>query len=861
MTTMTDPATRPSEVRVHPLRWLGQRDRGFAALRRATRAAIIMPAMFALGDKVIGNPQVATFAAFGSFAMLLLVDFGGSMAERLQAEAALAVTGGVFVCLATLASQTVWLAAVAMAVAGFGVIFAGVVSSVLAGATTALLLAFILPVSLAAPASAVPDRLAGWGMAAGVALVATALLWPAPVRDRLRDAAAAACRALAARLRAGVAYHLSRMAGQFAPDRDHAAAQADQAVEALRSAFLATPYRPTGLSTPARTTVRLVDELIWLNSIVIQPGLHRGGVHRAALVVREAAAAVLGRAADLLETRGGSSDELGAALTELAAAHAKMQEGVTAGLPVWSLRPASDPAVAGPLVGPGPSVGDPAAGGEPVSEFITSLDPAFRAEELSYAVSLIARTAGLTAAAERRSWRDRWLGRQPEGVPGTLSAARERITSYLEPHSVWLHNSLRGAAGLGLAVLAARLAGVQHSFWVVLGALSVLRSNALNTGQDAVRAMLGTVAGFIVGAALLVGIGTNTTLLWFLLPLAVFLAGVAPACISFAGGQAAFTLTVVILFSILQPTGWRVGLVRIEDVAIGVGVSLAVGVLFWPRGAAPALRQALAQAYADGAGYLASTVRSGMSSGDPGIPALPAVAGDAARAAAASRRLDDAFRTYLAERGAKRLPLADVAGLVTGVAGLRLEADAVLDLWRADDGRAGGDVAAARQEILGIADRVTGWYDGLATTLITGGELPQPLAADKAADGRLIRAVRRDLLDNDGRATATAVRIIWTGDHLDVICRQQAAIISPARDAHADTRHPRPRAQAGAERDPAKDEHEESTENDAEQHRRADPPRLRRMAPGRQGPGRRGHGRPLRARWGARDPGRAGPVA
>ena len=431
--------------------------------------------------------------------------------------------------------------------------------------------------------------------------------------------------------------------------------------------------------------------------------------------------------------------------------------------------------------GPEPPAGDPAAGGGPASEFITALDPAFRAEELSYAVSLIARNAGLTAAAERRSWRERWLGRQPEGVPGTLSAARERITSYLEPHSVWLHNSLRGAAGLGLAVLAARLTGVQHSFWVVLGALSVLRSNALNTGQDAVRAMLGTAAGFIVGAALLAGIGTNTTLLWFLLPLAVFLAGVAPAVISFAAGQAAFTLTVVILFNILQPAGWRVGLVRIEDVALGVGVSLVVGVLFWPRGAAPALRQALAQAYAAGAGYLASTVRSGTSRGDPGTPALPALASDAARAAAASRRLDDAFRTYLAERGAKRLPLADMAGLVTGVAGLRLEADAVLDLWRGDDGQAGGDVAAARHEILGTADRVTGWYDALATTLITGGELPQPLAHDKAADGRLLRAVRRDLLGDDGRASATAVRMIWTGDHLDVVRRQQAAIISPAR--------------------------------------------------------------------------------
>ena len=64
--------------------------------------------------------------------------------------------------------------------------------------------------------------------------------------------------------------------------------------------------------------------------------------------------------------------------------------------------------------------------------------------------------------------------------------------------------------------------------------------------------------------------------------------------------------------------------------------------------------------------------------------------------------------------------------------------------------------------------------------MITGGELPQPLAPDTAADGRLVRAVRRDLPGDDGRASATAIRMIWTGDHLDVIRRLQAAI-SPAR--------------------------------------------------------------------------------
>ena len=102
---------------MHPLQWLIERDRDLAALRRAARAAIVMPAMFAIGDKVIANPVVATFAAFGSFAMLLLVDFGGPLRERLQAQATLAVAGAALVCLGTLVCRNVWLSAVAMALA------------------------------------------------------------------------------------------------------------------------------------------------------------------------------------------------------------------------------------------------------------------------------------------------------------------------------------------------------------------------------------------------------------------------------------------------------------------------------------------------------------------------------------------------------------------------------------------------------------------------------------------------------------------------------------------------------------------------------------------------------------------------
>src|ERR1700733_10870551 len=113
---------------MHVLSWLGRRDLGLAALRRSGRAAIVLPVLFALGDKVLHNPQLATFAAFGSFALLLLVDFTGPMRERLQSQLGLGIVGAVFVCLGTLASQHAWLGAASMVIVGFGVLFAGVVS-------------------------------------------------------------------------------------------------------------------------------------------------------------------------------------------------------------------------------------------------------------------------------------------------------------------------------------------------------------------------------------------------------------------------------------------------------------------------------------------------------------------------------------------------------------------------------------------------------------------------------------------------------------------------------------------------------------------------------------------------------------
>jgi hypothetical protein len=152
----------------------------------------------------------------------------------------------------------------------------------------------------------------------------------------------------------------------------------------------------------------------------------------------------------------------------------------------------------------------------------------------------------------------------------------------------------------------------------------------------------------------------------------------------------------------------------------------------------------------------------------------------AIRAAASSRRLDDTFRSYLAERGAKPLALSRVSSLVTGVVGVRLAADAVLDMWERDDDRGGGDRTAASAELSRAGSLIQQWYDDLAAHLLGEGAWPDPQPHDLAADGRLVDAVRRDLQRDDLPASATAARMIWTGGHLDAVRRLQATLV-PSR--------------------------------------------------------------------------------
>ena len=725
--------------------WVAAKDPEYLALRRAVRAAIVTPICLLLTVEVIGDPVMATFSAFASIGLLILVDIPGPMRQRLVSYVALGGACSVLVCLATLLSGNVWLATISMAVVGFGVVFAGVLSSVLAASTTTLLLAWILPVSTKASAADIPARVSGWALGSALAILAVALIWPAGSSDPLRHQAAETCRRIAIRLRAQAIAAVNRSSADARTEDPDSAAAAQAAMNKLKGTFRRTPYRPTTLSTSGRAMVRMIDELDWVSVVADQ---YRSAVKHAPAVadvgaVWDAAADVLDRCAHVLglppdaDSRAART-ALDAALERLEAAMHVVRHSAT---------------IRSQLV-------------------FTSCEPSFRGQELSYAVRQVGRNVALVAAAEARSFVDQLLGRTPD-MQSSLGVARFRARSHFDVRSVWLHNSLRSAAALAVAVFVATQLGVQHSFWVVLGVLSVLRSTALNTGQSAVRGLLGTVVGFVVGGAILLGIGTNTVVLWVLLPFVLLAAGFAPAAISFLVGQAAFTLVVVMLLNIIHPAGWQVGLIRVEDVAIGCLVSLAVGLVFWPRGAATALGAALSAAYRSSAHYLSRAVDANLT-GRGG-----AAIAEKATALADFGRLDDAFRQFLAERGAKHVPLAEASSLVTGTVALRLSADAVVDLWHDVDGAK--DLGNADREVVASAQQIERWYDSLAESLSLDGHMPpDPISGKQIGEDRWAAALAADTVPG---TEMSAVRVIWTADHLDAARRLQPKLAEAARTA------------------------------------------------------------------------------
>jgi uncharacterized membrane protein YccC len=630
---------------------------------RAVRATIVIPSLVAITSKVIGDPQMALFATFGGFATLVVTGFGGTRKDKLRGHLGLAIAGSVALVIGTLVSGTPWLAAVVTVPVAFVIFFAGVLGPVPAAASTGILFAYVLPVASAGGASTIGSRLEGWWLASAAGTLAVLLLSPKNPGDRLRAAASALAAEIATRVR-------KASDGQAT---DPAAMMA--AKERLAAAFTSAPYRPTGLATADQALASVVQLLGWSAAQVADA--FDGHIDMTQTcppereVLRITASMFDDVAALLADSASPKNAQASLAFEELERARAAARDYLR-DLPASS-EPAERMAAAHAVHTQAIAVAARSAAADAlIAARRADPDTIAAARRQWYGLAPPADTTGRNAPAPGFT-ATLLASTDPASRLSGVAGAAGVVIRHASVRSVWFANSLRGAAALAVAVAVADLSGVQHGFWVVLGTLSVLRTNAAGTGSTALRALGGTAVGFVVGAALLAAIGTGQAAMWVVFPLAVLVSAYAQGTTPFAVGQAAFTIMIVLLFNLLAPVGWKVGLLRVEDVAIGCAVSVLVGVVFWPRGASALVGDDLADAFRSGARYLTQAVDWALSERTVPPEAVPA-------AVTAGLRLDDALRGLLAEQGTKRAAKEDLWSLVIATQRLRLTASTLAGL-------------------------------------------------------------------------------------------------------------------------------------------------------------------------------------
>jgi uncharacterized membrane protein YccC len=678
------------------------------AAYRALRATVVVPGLFAITDVVIGNLQMATFAAFGGFATLVLASFSGSRHSKLVAHLGLGVVGSILLVIGTAVTSNTALAVIVTLPVVFCVLYAGITGPNAASGATAALLAYVLPAASPGAIAMIPSRLAGWWLATAAGTLAVLLLSPPVTGDRVRLAAADCASALSNELDAA-------LSGRVGADRAEASMNAKRA---LMAAFASTPYRPTGLAQTEQAVDNLVESLEWSTTLVHDMVAEGTDLTAVDSVDR-----------DLLQAAADSLSDIAALL-----------RGEEADLTLDcfdSQRDASAARVA--------TLRQDGACTE------TEVHVSFHARMVAAAV----RSAAVnTLVATDRS--------DPPAAPRTwdwLRSAGRLAGGHASLRSVWFLNSARGAVALAAAVAVADLVHVQHGFWVVLGTLSVLRTNAASTGSTALRALVGTAAGFFIGAVLILAIGQQSAALWAALPVAVLVAAYSPGTAPFAVGQAAFTVTVSILYNILVPVGWKVGVLRIEDVAIGAAVSVFIGILFWPRGASAIVAEDLADAFHEGGIYLVQATSWAVGTRTQAPDA-------ATRAVNAGLRLDEALRGFLIEQGTKHLPKENVWRLVGGTLRIRLTAQSLSNLPPPETVSDPGRLSLVEE-----ATRLAGWCDGVAGDLgrsspTAARELASAIAAEMSPTPR-----QRGYL-------------LWVQEHLDHIRDHLSDLMEPVTAVH-----------------------------------------------------------------------------
>ena len=712
-------------------------DPGLGALRRASRAAIVIPLAFAFADVLLRDAQSLIFVLFGCFSLLVISDFGGLRRPRALAYLTATVAGGALVALGTLASSSAWLAVTMMFVVGFVVSFGRVFGGYVAAANTGMLLSFVIAVTIPAPANAIPDRVGGWAIAGLVSTLAAVALWPRLERITMHRETANALLAIA---------DLVQGLGSAVDEADLQRLEdiSSQAVEKARQGFLAMARRPTATARRDRAFAQLLIEVDRILEMIERPfNQDRPMVRpRLAETDRLVAAVVAALRASAGALQGGGTPDVHA--IEVA------RQQHRAALDRWA--------------------SEQLRAARPVEEVLNGLDFDDTLRVVSYVAYLLSGNAAIAAGA------------RPD-IRDTAMYVVRTVRAHLESPSTVLQGSLRVAVGLALAVWVARAFDLSHGFWVVLGTIQVLRSNALGTGRTIVQAVAGNAIGVIIGGLFAVVAGNHPTVMWAAFPIAVFGAAYAATTIGFMASQAAFTINLIVVFNLISPAGWQVGLVRIEDLLVGALISLVVGVLLWPRGARRELGRALANLYRSLVEYLAQAF-------DRVLDLDPTSTPDQGRqiVVRARDRADAAFDTFVTERKSGAFDQETAAFLLSSANHLSLAGD-LLNVIAGVLGYQADSHADGARDVRDQVSILLAAFTRLADRLsLSRAPEPQARVSPAALRQGALRYLRR--WQSDAGAGKAAMAVVMAGEWVQSLARLEADLEEAAGTAVEAARKP-----------------------------------------------------------------------
>ncbi|WP_344466480.1 FUSC family protein [Kitasatospora kazusensis] len=520
-------------------------------VRRAVRVALAASAGFYLGLYGLHQPVVALYALFGPVALAGLSRIPGSGRQRAATILRVLPAGWLLVTAGTLLAVTTWAAVAGMLVIGFVLALAAVAGPRPGGASPGLQLLYILPCFPPYAPQELGERLGGATLGVALLALAEALLLPDRPATGYRELLAKAV-ALAGRCAAESARHGRPLSAELR-DRSSAAGQT------LRLSGLPPAERPAGpgrrdraLSHAGGAARRLLMCLHDFPGVPADPG---PGLARNTQAVLERVGDATTRAAAAL--RGGPPPDpaaLEAATAEFTRRRALLAETAPGGLPTAVL-----------------------------ARQAALVETAEAALTLVRAVAVA--TDGPLLSAELRAGSFWYSG---------LSARRlwwRRFTGHLSPRSVYFQNAVRISVGLAAARAVAGAVALPHGFWVMLAALTLTRTTAVQTRRTVRQALTGTLVGALAAAGLLAAIGENTGVYAAVLPFVMLATFCLGPTLGVGWAQALFTLTVATAFAQLAPTTWQLAEVRLLDVLTGSMIGLLCGLLAWPRGAQEELRR------------------------------------------------------------------------------------------------------------------------------------------------------------------------------------------------------------------------------------------------------------------------------